>query len=134
MRWDEWRGAMDGRPTLWVKHLLCRFGRHVDIHKMVAADDEGCFHTHPAYAVRFILWGGYAEELENGIIVTWKPGRIGIVRPECSHRIAWLRNGRSSYSLWIRFRKRAKVYLRGNGWHKMEQTFRAPNTVLENRR
>lgn len=131
MKWHEWRGAMDGRPTLWVRHLLCGFGRHVDLHKMVAPDDEGCFHTHPAYAIRIILWGGYAEELENGIIVTWKPGQVGIVRPECSHRIAWLRNGLASYSLWIRFKKRAKVYLRGDGWQAMEQTFRAPNTVLE---
>lgn len=131
MKWDEWRGAMDGRPTLWVKHLLCGLGRHVDIHKMVAADDEDCFHTHPAYAIRIILYGGYVEELEGGELKLWLPGQWGVVKPSCSHRIANLVNERASYSLWIRFKKRAKVYLRGDGWHQMDQTYRAPNTVLE---
>jgi hypothetical protein len=129
IRWDEWRGAMDGRPTLWVKHLFCRRGRHVDLHKMVGPDDPGCFHTHPAYAIRIILWGGYLEELEGGRVVIWKPGYIGLVAPELSHRIARVYR-QSSYSLWIRFRKRAKVYLRGDGWQRQQQTFRAPNTEI----
>lgn len=129
MQWDEWRGAMDGRPTLWVKHLLCGFGFHIDLHKMIGPDDMGCFHTHPAYAIRIILRGGYLEELEGGKLVVWKPGRVGIVKPTTSHRIA--RTYReASYSLWIRFRKRAKVELRGDGWSKQEQIYRVPNTVL----
>lgn len=130
MRWDEWRGSMDGRPTLWVRHLLCGLGRHVDLHKMVAKDDSDCFHTHPAYAIRVILWGGYVEELENGRHRMWRPGMLGIVKPTCSHRIAGLRNGRVSVSLWIRLRKRAKVELRGDGWANMAQTYRDPNTIL----
>jgi hypothetical protein len=131
MKWDEWRGSMDGRPVLWVKHLLCGRGLHIDIHKMVAPDDAECFHTHPAYAIRVILWGGYAEELEGGKWRMWRPGMIGLVKPTCSHRVAGFRNGRVSYSLWIRFRKVAKVKMRGAGWAKQEQIYRAPNTVIE---
>jgi hypothetical protein len=122
---------MDGRPTLWVRHLFCRRGRHIDVHKMVAKDDEGCFHTHPAYALRLILWGGYIEELEDSRHKTWLPGMVGIVKPTCSHRIAGLRNGRASYSLWVRFRNRAKVELRGDGWSKQEQIYRAPDTIMQ---
>ena len=130
MRWDEWRGSMDGRPTLWVRHIARRAGRLIDIHKMVAKDDPECFHTHPAYAIRVILWGGYIEELEGGKHRTWLPGMIGLVRPTCSHRIAGLRNGRVSYSLWLRFRKRSPVELRGHGWATQQQIYHAPNTVF----
>ncbi|MCA1831251.1 MAG: hypothetical protein LC750_00625 [Actinobacteria bacterium] len=133
LTWDEWRGSMDGRETLWVKHLWRRLGRHIDLHKMVGKDDPDCFHTHPAYAIRVILRGGYVEELEGGRHRMWRPGMIGIVKPTCSHRIAGLRNGRASYSLWIRFRKRATVELRGDGWHRQEQTYRAADTVLVRR-
>lgn len=125
MRWDEWRGSMDGRPTLWVKHLLCGYGFHVDLHKIVGIDDAECFHTHPAYAIRIVLRGGYLEELEGGKVVIWKPGYCGIVPPPLSHRIARLYKP-ASYSLWIRFRKRARVELRGAGWAKQEQTHRGP--------
>jgi len=130
MTWDEWRGSMDGRPTLWVRHIARLAGRLIDVHKMVAKDDPDCFHTHPAYAIRVILWGGYIEELEGGKHRTWFPGMVGIVAPTCSHRIAGLRNGRVSYSLWVRFRKRTAVELRGDGWRKQEQIYRAPNTVI----
>jgi len=130
MRWDEWRGSIDGRPTLWVRHLLCGRGFHIDIHKMIASDDPECFHTHPAYAIRVILWGGYVEELYGGCRWrTWLPGMIGLVTPACCHRIGGLRNGHVSYSLWIRFRKVAKVELRGAGWDRQDQIYRAPNTV-----
>ncbi len=129
MRWDEWRGSMDGRPTLYIKHLFCRWGFHIDIHKMIGPDDVDCFHTHPAYAIRVILRGGYLEQIEGGKLVVWKPGYIGIVRPELSHRIARTYQA-ASYSLWIRFRKIAKVELRGVGWKRQEQTYRAPETVL----
>lgn len=116
--YDEWRGSLDGRPTLWIKRLLTCAGRVIDLHKMTGADDPGCFHTHPAYAVRIILRGGYVEELEGGRHRTWFPGMIGLVTPSCSHRIVGLRNGKFSFSLWLRFRKRAKVELRGDGWQK----------------
>lgn len=129
MKWDEWRGSMDGRPTLWVKHLFCRWGCHVDLHKMVGPDDVDCFHTHPAYAIRIIVWGGYLEELEDGEVEPWHPWAVGIVRPQLCHRIDRIYR-KASYSLWIRFRKVAKVELRGAGWKQQAQTYRAPNTVI----
>ena len=130
MRWDGWRGSMDGRPTLWEKRLWSFAGRVIDLHKMIAKDDEDCFHTHPAYAIRIIVWGGYVEEIEGGTHRMWRPGMAGIVPPSLSHRVAGLRNGRVSYSIWIRLRKRAKVELRGDGWQYQTQTFRAPGTTL----
>lgn len=57
------------------------------LHKVVADDDVDCFHTHPATALRIILWGGYVEELEDGTHRSWWPGMMSIVRPELSHRL-----------------------------------------------
>jgi len=131
MKWDGWRGSMDGRPTLWEKRLVSFNGRALDLHKMVAKDDADCFHTHPAYAIRIIIWGGYVEEIEGGAHRMWRPGMIGIVPPSLSHRVAGLRNGRASYSIWIRLRKRAKVELRGDGWIGQAQTFRSPGTIIQ---
>lgn len=130
MQYDEWRGSLDGRPTLWVKRFLSWRGWRVDLHKMVGADDADCFHTHPATAFRLVLWGGYVEEIEDGRWRFWFPGRFGIVRPALCHRIAGLRNGRASFSLWIRAPKSAAVELRGDGWKQQDETHRAPNTVF----
>jgi len=116
IEWDEWIGSLDGRVTMWVKHLLCGAGWHVDLHQMIAADDAECFHTHPAFALRLVLWGGYVEETEQHRWCTWWPGRVGLIVPSFSHRIGGLRNGRRSYSLWIRGPKVAAVELRGAGW------------------
>jgi hypothetical protein len=116
--YDEWRGSLDGKPTLWIRWLVNAFGCRIDLHKMVGPDDERCFHTHPAYAIRLILSGGYVEELENGVLQLWLPGMLGIVKPTLCHRVANLVNQRVSYSLWIRFRKTAEVALRGDGWQK----------------
>lgn len=113
--WDEWRGSLDGRPTMWIKRLASFRGMRLDLHKMVDVDDPGCYHTHPATAVRVILWGGYAEQLESGDTAFWLPGDVGIVRPALAHRVAAL-NGAVSYSLWLRFRKTAGVELHGSGW------------------
>lgn len=120
MEWDEWIGSLDGRPTMWVKHLFCHFGCHIDLHKMVKADDPDCFHTHPAYAVRIILRGGYAEEVEGQKWWNdWLPGMVGIVRPSLCHRVAGLQHD-ESYSIWIRFRKIAPIELRGEGWKQQQ--------------
>ncbi len=117
MNWDEWRGSMDGRPSMLIKRLFERWGYRVDLHKFVRGDDPGCFHTHPAMAVRIILWGGYVEQVERPLgYYQWRrirPGMIGIVRPEHCHRIDSLLNGRCSYSLWLRGRKSAPVEIRG---------------------
>jgi hypothetical protein len=96
-----------------IKRLLDRWGYRVDLHKFIRADDPDCKHTHPASAIRIVLWGGYVEELRDGTLRTLQPGTIGIVRPELCHRIHRLLNGRCSYSLWLRGRKRAPVEIVG---------------------
>lgn len=111
----EWIGTVDGRATLWKRDLLAWAGWRVTLHRIVGADDPGCFHTHPATALRVILAGGYVEQLESGKGRAWLPGRFGIVRPALSHRIAALIDGHS-YSLWIRGPRRAPIELRGSGW------------------
>lgn len=60
--WQEWRGANDGRPSMFIRTLFSFRGYKLDLHKFVRADDPTCFHTHPAKALRLILWGGYVEE------------------------------------------------------------------------
>lgn len=115
--WDEWRGHFDGTVTMLIKRLVSFRGWHIDLHKMVGPDMPDCFHTHPAKAWRLILWGGYVEQLALGMHVEWRPLMAGFVKPEFAHRIARLRNGRASYSLWIRAPKCAEVQLIGEGWN-----------------
>lgn len=124
IRWDDWRGSFDGRPAMYIKRLGKLFGCRADLHKFVRADDRECFHTHPAWAIRIVLWGGYMEEVrgdedEYGSYQVWKvgrwPGYIGIVRPSLCHRVDWLKTG-VSYSLWLRGPIVADVHLRGVGW------------------
>lgn len=118
MTWDEWRGSFDDRPSMWIKTLLALFGCRIDLHKFVRADDGDCFHTHPAYAVRIILRGGYVEELEDGTLQAWRAGDIGLVTPTTSHRVHGILGDRPAYSLWIRGPKIAEPQLRGIGWPK----------------
>lgn len=127
MNWDEWRG--NDKPAMWIKRLFHRWGRVVDLHKVVAADDKHCFHTHPSYCFRLILWGGYVEEIYDleyqfygeGERRTWRTGSFGIVKPSLCHRFHGLLKG-PSYSLWIRGKVRAKVELKGSGWPTGAQT------------
>ncbi len=116
---DKWQGDFDGNVTMLTKHLVHLFGCRVDVHKFVGVDAEGCFHTHPALAVRVVLWGGYVEQLESGFYRAWRMFDIGLVRPELSHRVA-LRLGQGPvYTLWIRGRTHGrKAQLRGSGWPK----------------
>lgn len=118
----DWRGSLDGRPTLWSRNLFDGFGWRVSLHRMVGADDIGCFHTHPAWALRIILAGGYVEQLEDGTERLWTRGQAGFVRPSLSHRISGLLNGEFSYSLWIRAPKSARIEQRGDGWPKTTPT------------
>lgn len=99
-----------------IKHLLKWRGFKLDLHQFVGTDAANCFHTHPARALRLIVWGGYVEQLENASYHTWRPGRIGLVSPSHSHRISELVNGAVSYSLWFRWPKTHEVRLRGDGW------------------
>lgn len=126
--WDQSRGsrADDGKPTFFLKRLVHLFGCRIDLHKFVGADAPNCFHTHPAYAIRIILWGGYTEEVyENGIggkLAHWFPGNIGLVKPPFAHRVGSIHNGKSSWSLWLRGPICAPVKLVGTGWRGDEST------------
>lgn len=118
MRWDEWRGSNDGRPSMLIKRLFGWRGYRIDLHKFIRVDDLTCFHTHPATAIRIILWGGYTEEIDIGRTLydyrKLRPGMIGIVKPELCHRLHELRNGRCSYSLWLRGPKTHQVTIVGS--------------------
>lgn len=104
--WHEKRGGEE--TTLYIRRLVNFRGRRIDLHKMVNADDEGCYHSHPALAWRFVLWGGYIEETPDEEWIVWKPWRMGFVRPEFKHRIAFLL-GKCSISLWIRGKVTHKI-------------------------
>ncbi len=112
---DEWVGTRDRRAVMWVKHLLRVGGYRVAIHKFVRADEEGCFHSHPAHAIRIVLSGGYIEELSNGTKRAVRPGHVGHIAPALEHRVAALLDGRSSWSLWLRGPSIAKIHIRGCG-------------------
>lgn len=115
LHWHEWRGDFSGNPTMYIRTLARFRGCKLDVHRITATDAAGCFHTHPANAIRVILWNGYVEEMEDGTTRTWRAGSIGLVRPELSHRIAMLNTG-PSWSLWLRGRKTHEIQLRGDGW------------------
>lgn len=112
--WDEWRGQ-DGKPTMLIKRLVKVGGFRVDLHKFISADDPGCFHSHPAWAVRMVLWGGYIEQVWGAGFRRFFPGRIGIISPAFAHRVSGLVY-RASYSLWVRGPVIAEVKLLGDGW------------------
>jgi hypothetical protein len=117
--WHEWRGNLDGsRCVMLIRHVFAFRGFRLDLHKFVGADSPGCFHSHPAIAIRLVISGGYVEEFDDGSTATRRPGFAGIVRPNDVHRIARLINGRSSWSLWFRFPKSHEVRLVGHGWRR----------------
>jgi hypothetical protein len=122
IEWDRWIGNEDGEPVYFQKKLVSAFGWTLRLHKFVKADNEGCFHSHPARAFRLVLWGGYVEEtwspmLEvGGFYDRWRPGRAGYVAPHFIHRVSRLLNGRASWSLWLHGPKVADIELHGDGW------------------
>jgi hypothetical protein len=127
MKWDFQVGNTPDDPVFFIKNLLHWRGRRLDLHMMVKADGPRRYHTHPSYAVRIVVWGGYVEEMEDGTKRTWRPGRVGLVRPELSHRIDSLMNGRRSLSLWIRGRITHDIELRGDGWPNGKETGVTPS-------
>jgi hypothetical protein len=113
---DEWRGSFGGVVTMWTRRLFNWGWLRCDLHKFVGPDAAHCYHSHPAWAVRIVLRGGYVEEYEDGRYRMRRAGYIGLIRPRDTHRIAGLRNGHESWSLWLRFKKVAEVRLVGAGW------------------
>ena len=107
IKWGDNFGGSEEAPSMLVKRLLHLFGCRIDLHKFLRPDLKDCYHDHPAYAIRIVLWGGYVEEIfDEAKQESWyeelAPGYIGLVRPEFTHRIHELRNGKYSYSLWLR--------------------------------
>lgn len=125
LKMDVTINGRDTLPVLFIKHLLHWRGRRVDLHKIVWPDEWECFHSHPAnWAIRIILWGGYVEEMYDGTMRKWWPGKIGIVRNTDVHRINRLLKERPSYSLWIRGKVRHGTGLFGSGWPpRLRNTF-----------
>jgi hypothetical protein len=123
MIWDKWVGSLDGVRTMYVKHLLALWGWRLDLHKFVGWDDPGCHHTHPSWAIRLVLRGGYVEQLENGTRYAWQRGDVGLVRTTTSHRVDALLGKGPCYTLWLRSPGQATVQLRGHGWPPEKRTF-----------
>lgn len=126
LKWDGWRGSGD-KPVLLYKHLF-KIGKwQVDLHKMIDVDEHACYHSHPAWAYRIILWGWYeeviVEEDPPGIwtirdIKIWKTFGHGWVPPTHVHNI--YRCKVPTYTLWIRGPKTHKIKLIGSGWGDKE--------------
>lgn len=123
MFWTSWRGNPNGEKhivemheaSMLIKKLIHLWGWKVKLHAFIQPDSPNCYHTHEAWSFRFILWGGYIEELENGTLKRWFPLHFGLVSPHLSHRVEKIFFKRS-YSLWIRSPKRHDIELRGTGW------------------
>jgi hypothetical protein len=124
--WEYWVGSNPEHKVMGIKTFkipLTRWELHV--HKMIAADLPGCFHSHPARAMRLVIFGGYREELwdPHGGYVSgvkdWWPWQFGWVEPDHVHRISMLfRPLKGSYSLWLRAPITHPVELHGPGWKR----------------
>ena len=133
--WDFWvtNNSSDSSEdaVLWSKNLVHILGCRLDLHKIVRSDQPNVFHSHPANAIRVVLWNGYCEEILEKVCCTGVegievdefccgrpkakqslvfrlPGHVGLVRPGFIHRINNLFDG-SSYSLWFRGRVRHPI-------------------------
>ena len=124
-------------PVMGIKHIFHFRGWRIDLHVMFGVDLPGCYHTHPAKAIRVILWGGYEEDHWSwrarnmkgdtvkrfipGSYKTGTPGMIGYIRPSFCHRISSLRNARKSVSLWFRAPITHEIELEGEGWYRYDK-------------
>lgn len=111
------RWALDGtaEPVLW-EYAVFKIAKKlaVQIHRFVGSDAPGCYHTHPSWCVRFILWGRYVDEQEDGDRRNFWPGTLGIISPGYCHRIELISH--RVITLWITGPKIAQIMLRGPGW------------------
>lgn len=78
------------RWSLWLP-----LGLSIKIHRIMRTDEDRCEHDHPWWFIRFILWGGYTEQI-NGKLrqrKPWRPWafwRIYPCLPSFRHRITKL--------------------------------------------
>ncbi len=78
------------RWSLWLP-----FGLSMKIHKITKPDDDRCEHDHPWWFIRFILYGGYTEQINGKLYkrLPWRPWafwRIYPCLPSFRHRITKL--------------------------------------------
>lgn len=91
---------LDGTNVYMRRWGIEIFGYKIKLHQILRPDDDRCEHDHPYWMFRFILKGGYAEEVD-GKIKTLKPGRMSYCPATYRHRITRLLNGHSSWSFII---------------------------------
>lgn len=124
--WDGWRGSGE-KAVLIYKHVMKWGDWQIDLHKIVDADEYQCYHSHPAWAYRIILWGWYdevvLEEDRPGTwtirgIKRWSMGMRGWVSPDYVHNIYKVKA--PTYTLWIRGPKTHEIKLIGKGWGDKE--------------
>lgn len=137
----------DGEPVFHAYRLFTIpiLGWSVNVHKIVKGDAPDCFHGHEGINYRFILKGGYIEEVvpftkilfqqsdvlgthnklpvirTNGAVTTykaWRPFMFGRVDKQYVHRFdMMLKEGQTeSWSLWIKRPKTCSLFLYGTGW------------------
>lgn len=102
-------------PTFYSRRLVDTKLLKIEVHKFVGTDAPDTYHTHPAYAIRIGLRGGYIEQLLGGEISPFRAGDIGFVTPSTCHLVKELCYGRPAYTLWIRGPKVAPIMIRGRG-------------------
>lgn len=106
-RWFLWmkrKYIADGTDVIYLKRwiIFSFFGWKVMVHQILQSDHDRCLHDHPWGFFGFILWGGYIEDLPNGVRRTNKPFRfINRMNPQFTHRIHRLLK-KSSWTILIR--------------------------------
>lgn len=113
----RWVGSWKNVPVMKITPLF-KLGSWLDaaLHVLEHPDKFMCYHTHPSWSIRVVLWNGYVEELEDGTLRAWRAGDIGIVAPSLAHRVEALLGDKRTLTLFIRFKKVADVKLVGSGW------------------
>lgn len=119
--WNEYVYGVDEKPTFFVHRWVDKKWLKVELHLFVGTDKANCFHTHPAWAIRIGLRGGYIEEVHKKGLAVFRALDIGIVRPDTCHRVHALLGNRYAVTLWIRGPKVARTQLVGRGWRPWQR-------------
>lgn len=115
MSWDYFIDDHLGWPVMYVKRLVNICGWRIELHKITRKDQPDCYHTHPYNAWRWVLIGGYVEEMEDRREFMRQPFYFGRVTHDWCHRVNSLL-GSVSYSLWFHGPSKYKIERRGKGW------------------
>lgn len=126
-----------GHPEVYLRRWsLWLPGRYsIKIHQILRPDEDRCSHDHPFDFLRFILWGGYEEEVRNpetGEITTHlrKPFRFYWCGEKFAHRITKLSKKSSWTLLFCGPKKRSWGFFLKDRWMEWRKFV---NTALERR-